>query len=122
MFTYANENDSIIIKSPGYKMATPTLDLFIEMTPDVMGGKLRIAGRRITVANIVIWHEWMGMDADEIATDYELTLTEIYAALAYYFNNRQKIDQTIRDSQAFIEEMKKKLPSKLPYKFNEFGN
>ena len=100
-------------------MTVQTLDLYIEMTPGVVGGKPRIAGRRITVQNIVIWHEWMGLSADEIATDYDLTLAEIYAALAYYYHNPQEIDQAIKDSQAFIEEMKKKIPSKLPVKFNE---
>jgi uncharacterized protein (DUF433 family) len=100
-------------------MTVQTLDNYIEMTPGVVGGKPRIAGRRITVQNIVIWHEWMGLSADEIATDYNLALAEIYAALAYYFNNPQEIDQAIKDSQAFVEEMKKKIPSKLPFHFDE---
>ena len=61
----------------------------------------------------------MGLSADEIATDYDLSLAEIYAALAYYYNNPHKIDQSIKDSQAFVKEMKKKIPSKLPFQFNE---
>lgn len=100
-------------------MTVQTLDHYIEMTPGIVGGKPRIAGRRITVQNIVIWHEWMGLSADEIATDYNLSLAEIYAALAYYYNNPREIDQSIKDSQAFVEEMKKKIPSKLPFQFNE---
>ena len=100
-------------------MAVQTLDHYIEETLGVLGGKPRIAGRRIAVQSIVIWHEWMGWSADEIATEYDLTLAEIYAALAYYFNNPREIDQSIKDSQAFVAEMKKKIPSKLPYQFNE---
>ncbi|KKK55062.1 hypothetical protein LCGC14_3078390, partial [marine sediment metagenome] len=53
-------------------------------TPGVCGGKPRIDGRRITVQNVVIWHEQMGYSVDEIATLYALTLSEIYSALAYY--------------------------------------
>jgi uncharacterized protein (DUF433 family) len=49
-------------------MAVQILDRYIERTPGVVGGKPRIAGRRITVQNIVIWHEWMRLSADEIAT------------------------------------------------------
>lgn len=41
----------------------------IEITPGVAGGKLRIAGQRITVQNIVVWHERLGLSADEIATE-----------------------------------------------------
>jgi uncharacterized protein (DUF433 family) len=63
------------------------LDRYIETTPGVVGGKPRIAGGRITLRQIVIWHEWLGLSADEIATKYELTLAKIYAALVYYFHN-----------------------------------
>ena len=61
-----------------------TLDRQIEITPGVVGGKPRIAGHRISVQDIVIWHERMGLNADAIAAEYDLTLADIYAALAYY--------------------------------------
>ena len=95
-------------------MTVQTLDHYIEKTEGVVGGKPRIAGRRIAVQNIVIWHEWLGMSADEIATEYDLTLAEIYAALAYYHNNPVEIDEAIKASEAFVAEMKKQIPSKLP--------
>ncbi len=97
-------------------MAVKTLERYIEITPGVAGGRPRIVGRRITVQNIVIWHEWMGYTADDIATEYDLKLAEIYAALTYYYDNPQEIDEAIKDSQAFVEEMRQKVPSKLPYK------
>jgi uncharacterized protein (DUF433 family) len=34
------------------------------------------------VQNVVIWHERMGLCADEIATEYGLSLADVYAALA----------------------------------------
>ena len=73
-------------------MTVETLDRQFECTPDVAGGKPRIAGRRITVQNIVIWHERLGLGADEIATEYDLTLADVYAALAYYYDHRHEID------------------------------
>ena len=100
-------------------MSVQTLDKYIEMTPGVVGGKPRIAGRRITVQNMVIWHEWMGLGADEIAARYNLTLAEIYAALAYYFNNPQQVDMAIKESQLLVAKMKENIPSKLSFKFNE---
>ena len=78
-----------------------------------MGGKPRIAGRRITIEQIVIWHEWMGKSADEIATEYDLTLADVYAALAYYYDHRAEIDKSIRESQAFVDRMRQQIPSKL---------
>jgi len=84
-----------------------TLDQHIEITPGVAGGKPRIAGHRITVQNIMIWHERMGMTADEIASEYGLTLAEIYAALAYYYDHRAEIDETIRAEDALVAELRR---------------
>lgn len=94
-------------------MTAPTIDLdkFIEITPGVCGGKPRVAGRRITVQNIAIWHERMGMSADEIASGYDLSLAEVHAALAYYFDHRAEIEKSIHDGLVFAEEMRKAHPS-----------
>ena len=94
-------------------MPTESLDQRIIRTPDVCGGKPRIAGHRITVQNIAIWHDRLGWSADEIASEYDLELADIYAALAYYFAHREEIDQSIREGKAFVEEMRRKTPSKL---------
>jgi uncharacterized protein (DUF433 family) len=94
-------------------MTPTTLDKHIEITPGVAGGKPRIAGHRITVQNIAIWHERLGRSADEIATEYELTLADVYAALAYYFDHREEIDRSIEESNAFVEALRKQTPSKL---------
>ena len=94
-------------------MAVQTLELHIEATPGIKNGKPRIAGRRITVENIVIWHEWMGIHVDEIATQYDLTLAQIYAALSYYFDHREEVNDSIKRSQTFTDVLKKEIPSKL---------
>lgn len=92
-------------------MNVRVLDQHIEITPDVAGGKPRIAGRRITVQNIAIWHEYMGLSADEIASEYDLSLGNIYAALAYYFDHRDEIEQQIAEDAAFVELLRKQTPS-----------
>ena len=89
---------------------------YIEITPGVCGGKPRIAGHRITVANIVIWHERLGRSADEIATEYDLTLADVYTALAYYFDNREAIDESIAKSKALVANLRKKNVSQLAQK------
>jgi uncharacterized protein (DUF433 family) len=92
-------------------MTAKTLDQHIEVTPGICGGKPRIAGHRITVQQIVIWHDRMGKSADEIATEYEVELSDVHAALAYYFDHREVIDTAIQDSDAWIQELKQKTPS-----------
>jgi len=94
-------------------MTTKTLDQHIEVTPGIAGGKPRIAGHRITVQDIAIWHERLGRSPDEIAAEYGLTLAAIYAALAYYFDHRAEIDRAIEEGQAFAEALRQRIPSKL---------
>lgn len=88
----------------------------IEITAGIAGGKPRVIGHRITVQNIIIWHERLGLSADEIATEHGLTLADVYAALTYYYDHREEIDQAIRTDETFIEELRRRIPSKLKEK------
>ncbi len=98
------------------------LDQHIEITPGVSGGKPRIAGHRITVQNIVIWHERMGMSADEIATEYGLTLADVFAALTYYYDHRVEIDDSIRSDTEFVAELRRKSSSILKEKLKDMSD
>jgi uncharacterized protein (DUF433 family) len=100
-------------------MSADNLDRHIEITPGVAGGKPRIAGRRITVQNIAVWHERLGKSADEIAAEHDLTLADVYAALAYYFDHRTQIDRAIEEGAAFVEALRQRTPSKLKQKLQE---
>lgn len=94
-------------------MSIKTLDKHIEITAGIAGGKPRIAGHRITVQNVVIWHEWLGISADEIVAQYNLTLSDVYAALTYYYDHKEEIDKSIKENDAFIQQLRKKIPSKI---------
>jgi len=91
-----------------------SLDQRIVRTKDVCGGKPRIAGHRITVQDIAVWYERMGWSVDEIASEYDLSLADVYAALAYYFAHRERIDRSIEESKAFVEKMKEEMLSTGP--------
>lgn len=97
-------------------MIAQVLDRHIEITPGVAGGRPRISGHRITVRNIVIWHERLGKSADEICAEHELTLADVHAALAYYFDHREEIDRDIEASEAFVEVLRQRTPSVLEKK------
>jgi uncharacterized protein (DUF433 family) len=81
----------------------------IVSTPDTCGGKPRINGTRIRVKDIVLWHERMGMSPEEIVSEWpHLTLGDVYAALAYYDDNRQQIDAEMKAEEAFAAELEDK--------------
>ena len=87
-------------------MARDVIAQHIEITPGVCGGRPRIVGRRIRVQDIYEWHELMGWSPDEIASQFGLTLGDIHAALAYYFDHREEIQQQMRTDEEFVEHMK----------------
>jgi uncharacterized protein (DUF433 family) len=93
---------------------SPAQVVHIESTPDTCGGKPRIAGTRIRVQDVVVWHDRMGLSADEIVSRYpHLALADVYAALAYYHDHLQEIESDMATGQALVEEMRRLHPSKV---------
>jgi len=89
----------------------------IEITPGVCGRKPRIAGHRIRVQDVVIWHEYKGMSPDEIVSRYPtITLSDVYAALAYYHDHIEDIQQQMREGENLVRELQAKTPSKVQQK------
>ncbi|MGO8746523.1 MAG: DUF433 domain-containing protein [Thermoguttaceae bacterium] len=86
---------------------------YIEITPGVAGGKPRIAGHRIAVENIAVWHLRFGKSVNDIADEHDLNLSGVYAAMAYYFSHREEIDTSLKEGEGFVEALRKSTPSKL---------
>ena len=92
----------------------PVLREHIVSTPDTCGGKPRIAGSRIQVKHVAIMHERQGMTPEAIVSEHpHLTLADIYAALAYYHDHREKINAEIAADREWYEEQREKRPSRL---------
>jgi uncharacterized protein (DUF433 family) len=100
-----------IIRGPN--VTRKTLDRHIEIVRGASGSRAHIAGRRIGVDDIAISHERLGRSPDEIAAEYDVTLADVHAALAYYFDHRDEIDRQIEDDRKFAESLRARTPSKL---------
>jgi uncharacterized protein (DUF433 family) len=82
----------------------------IEVTPGVCGGRPRVAGHRIRVQDIAVWHEMQGMSADDIVGRFpQFSLADVHAALAYYFNHREEILGQMREDADFVSQLKSQL-------------
>jgi uncharacterized protein (DUF433 family) len=94
---------------------------YIAIRPGYCGGKPHIAGQRIKVQHITVWHERMGMTPEEIVATYPtLTLSAVHAALAYYYSHRDDIDADIEADRRFAAELQAKTgPSKLQAKLEQ---
>lgn len=86
----------------------------ISSDPKVCGGKPCIAGTRIRVQDIYVWHELRELSVDEIVFRYpHVTMADVYAALAYYWEHRDEIQRQIADDDDFVQGMKEKHGSPL---------
>lgn len=77
----------------------------IATNPKVRNGRPFIVGTTLTVADIAIAKIYHGQDADGIASWYGLTLPQVYAALAYYYDHKQDIDEQVRNQIRKAEEL-----------------
>ena len=92
----------------------------IARTPGVCGGKACIAGHRVRVLDIVVWHEHQGMTPDEIVSHVPtITLADVHAALAYYFDHVEEVRQEMRAERAFAEDLRGIHPSLLEAKLRQ---
>jgi uncharacterized protein (DUF433 family) len=101
--------------------AIPVIGEYIAIKPGYCGGKPHIAGHRIKVQHVVVWHERMGMTPAEIVVTYPtLTLAAVHAALAYYYSHRAEIDADIEADRRFAAELQSRTgPSKLQAKLEQ---
>jgi len=74
---------------------TVVLDSMLVRTPATCGGRIRIAGTRITVHRVATLYK-QGQTGEDIARTYpHLSLGQVYTALAYYHANREEIESEL---------------------------
>lgn len=79
----------------------------------VRSGRPYIIGTTVTVADVAIVKIYHGQDADGIAEWFGLTLPQVYAALAYYYEHQAEMDDQIRLQLDYAKElMEKRVGSK----------
>jgi len=92
----------------------------ITKTSGVCGGKACIAGHRIRVLDIVVWHEQRGYSPDEIVDLFPgITLADVHAAMAYYFDHRDEIESDFCKDEQWADWVKSNIPSKIPAALRE---
>jgi uncharacterized protein (DUF433 family) len=68
----------------------------ITKTPGIFGGRACVAGHRVRVQDIVVWHQKRGYSSDEIVDMFPgISVADVYAALAYYFDNRLSVSSLV---------------------------
>ena len=91
---------------------TKTEYAHIVCTPGIVGGEPRIADTRIRVRDIVLARDVQAVTPEEIAaTIYpQLSLAQVYAALAYYEDHRAEVDALQQREGEYLEGLRKSPP------------
>ncbi len=98
--------------SPSEAIATPIIGGHIGIAPGYCGGQPHILGHRIKVKHVVVWYERMGLSPDEIVSSHPgLTLGQVHAALAYYYDHRDEIDRSIREGEELADRIRGGTPT-----------
>ena len=86
----------------------------IVINQDACGGSPIIEGTRTRVIDIAIEYEVLGRSPDEIIRSHpHVSLYQIHDALSFYYENRDELDQKIKQDQDFVTRLKGKFPSKM---------
>jgi uncharacterized protein (DUF433 family) len=65
--------------------------------PNVRDGQAMIRDSQVRVVDVIASHLYRHLSADELATNFNLSLGQIYATLAYYYQHKAHIDAILRD-------------------------
>jgi uncharacterized protein (DUF433 family) len=81
---------------------------YVVFTPSLFQGEAHIEGLRIRVRDIALARDQGGHTPEEIAaTVYpDLSLAQVYSALAYYEDHRAEIEQAARREQEAVEKFR----------------
>jgi uncharacterized protein (DUF433 family) len=77
-------------------------------------GVAYIAGTRIKVRHVAVELQAHGASVEQLQEVYpHLSLGQIYAALAYYYDHQEQIDAEIAEAARYVEEMRAQNPNPL---------
>ena len=77
----------------------------IVRSPEVHGGRPRVAGTGVTVQRLVCWYK-LGLSPEEIQAQIpHVTRAQVYATLAYYHANRDEIEATLASDEAEADQL-----------------
>jgi uncharacterized protein (DUF433 family) len=87
---------------------TPTQHIEIRQNRDGQD-RAFVVGTRVRVQDIYVDSEVLGKSPEDIVASLpQLTLAQVHAALAYYFDNRNEILDELREDEAFVALMKQR--------------
>jgi hypothetical protein len=64
------------------------------------------------VQDIAVEYEWQGLSPEQICHEHPgLTLAQVHAALAYYYDHRDEIQKQIEADDKYVEQLRRERSS-----------
>jgi len=81
-------------------------------------GTIRVADSRVSLDSVV-HHYKLGASAEQIAQKFPaLDLADVYAAIAYYLNHEEAVEEYLREQEAAGDEAQNRIESDLRHQKN----
>jgi len=78
-------------------MAAQVLPIEVVVSdPEVRGGRPVVEGTGIRVSDLAAYHTVGGLNADQLAAQFKLELSQVHAALSYYYRYKKEMDAELR--------------------------
>lgn len=78
-------------------------------------GTIRIANSRVSLDSVV-HHYKLGASAEQIAQKFPaLDLADVYAAISYFLNNEEAVEEYLQQQEAEGDEVQRKIESEPQY-------
>lgn len=74
--------------------------------PNIRSGRPIIAGTSLRVQDVIARHLYHQDNPDELAQLFQISLAQVHAALAYYYDHAEAIEAQIRQDDAEIQQAK----------------
>ena len=72
-------------------------------------GNAKIAGTRIRVRDVVEKYVVTNESPEVIAKEFRISVSDVHAALSYYYEHAKEIKEEIRRDKEFIEKFRKEM-------------
>jgi uncharacterized protein (DUF433 family) len=78
----------------------------IVSNPKIRSGRPIIAGTTLEVKDVAAHHIYRHYTPEELAYQLQISLTQVHAALAYYYAHKEEIDTQLEEDAEFARKAK----------------
>ncbi len=72
---------------------------------EIVNGQAMIQGKNLKAKLVAAMVVKAGANIDETMEQYDLSRSEVHAALAYYYDHQEAIEQSFREAETYVKQV-----------------